>query len=301
MEIPAIVTLQSGELRLAIAPSIGGAVVGFWHGSFPLMRETPDHALRNGLVRQTSCYPLIPYSNRIAHGRFTFEGMEHKLALNFDDHPHSIHGNAWLQPWRVAESTGTSCRLTFDHATTGEGAEAWPFEYRAEQTVRLDPTGAVIALSLTNADLRAMPAGFGLHPFFPRRPDTSLRFEVAGVFLNGANCLPRTHVAVPEEWNYTTLRALDRSGLDNCFSGWDGQAQIRSSDGGPILGIEADPIFRFLVVYVPDGRDFLAVEPVSHSNNAINLPGFSDNGLVVLKPGETISGRVKFHVGASAP
>ena len=65
-----VVTLRSGALKVDLAPSIGGAIAGFWHNGTPLMRETPDEALRQRLVRQTSSYPLIPYSNRIAHGHF---------------------------------------------------------------------------------------------------------------------------------------------------------------------------------------------------------------------------------------
>jgi aldose 1-epimerase len=92
-----------------LALSIGGAIVGFWRAGFALMRETPENALREGLVRQTSSYPLIPYSNWIAYGRFAFDGVEHELALNFGDHPHSVYGNAWQRPWKVEEVDDTSC------------------------------------------------------------------------------------------------------------------------------------------------------------------------------------------------
>ena len=82
-------------------------------------RDAGRGASREGLVRQTSSYPLIPYSNRIAHGRFSFQGIEHQLALNFGDHPHSIHGNAWQSPWQVDEATDTHCRLSLLHTTVG--------------------------------------------------------------------------------------------------------------------------------------------------------------------------------------
>ena len=301
MDIAELVLLESGSLRMALAPSIGGAVIGFWRGDVPLMRETPETALREGLVRQTSCYPLIPYSNRIAQGRFTFGGTEHELALNFGDHPHSIHGNGWQRPWHAAEHTGTHCRLTFNHDPIGDEAGGWPFAYRAEQTIRLDPAGASITLSLTNRDERPMPAGFGLHPLFPRRPGTALRFRAEGVYRNGPDSLPVGHVAVPEEWDFRELRPLGRPGLDNCFSGWDGEVEIRSDSHDPSLSIHAEPIFSHLVAYVPDGRDFFAIEPVSHANDAFNRPAVASNGFRVLQPGETMAGAVRFRVGAGAP
>src|SRR4028118_2023587 len=81
MSEPLTLTLSKGDLTLAVAPSIGGAIAGFWRNGLALMRETPEQALRDGLVRLTSSYPLIPYSNRIAQGRFSFHGAEHRLAL----------------------------------------------------------------------------------------------------------------------------------------------------------------------------------------------------------------------------
>jgi aldose 1-epimerase len=300
MANPDTVMLESGALRMALAPAIGGAVTGFWHGDVPLMRETPEHALRDSLVRQTSCYPLIPYSNRIAHGRFTFDGAEHELALNFGEHPHSIHGNGWQRPWHIAERTEISCRLTFSHDPVQDGGQGWPFAYRADQTIRLDPAGDSITLSLTNRDERPMPAGFGLHPFFPRRPRMALRFRAGGVYRNGADSLPISHDAVPEEWNFRELRTLDNPGLDNCFSGWDGDVEIRSGSHDLFVRIEAEPIFGHLVVYIPDGRDFFAIEPVSHANDAVNRPADEGNGFRILQPGETLTGAVRFSHGAGA-
>jgi aldose 1-epimerase len=64
--------------------------------------------------------------------------------------------------------------------------------------------------------------------------------------------------------------------------------------------IEAEPIFGHLVVYIPDGRDFFAIEPVSHANDAVNRPADEGNGFRILQPGETMTGAVRFSHGAGA-
>jgi aldose 1-epimerase len=46
------------------------------------------------------------------------------------------------------------------------------------------------------------------------------------------------------------------------------------------------------------GRDFFAVEPVSHVNNAVNRPDIADHGLRVLGPGERMTATVRFGVEA---
>ncbi len=252
--------------------------------------------MRDGLVRQTCCYPLIPYSNRIAHGRFSFEGVEYRLALNFGDHPHSIHGNAWQKLWQVVEVDDARCCLVLIHHPEDNEAKGWPFAYRAEQLFELSPDGLTLTLSLENEDHRAMPVGLGLHPFFPKRPGVRLQFAAERVYPNGEDALPRGSIPVPENWNYRTMRELGDPHVDNCFAGWDGTARIAYTQEKVALSIEADPLFSHLVVYVPMGRDFFAVEPVSHMNDAISRPNPASHGLKVLKPGERLTGQVRFGV-----
>jgi aldose 1-epimerase len=293
---PLTLTLSRGDLTLAVAPSIGGAISGFWRNGLALMRETPEQALRDGLVRLTSSYPLIPYSNRIAQGRFSFDATDHRLALNFGDHPHSIHGNAWQKPWKIADTADARCRLVLQHHPLGDEGMDWPFAYRAEQHFDLDPEGLTLTLVLENEDHRAMPAGLGLHPFFPKRPGIRLQFATEGVYLNGEDSLPTDSVPVPEGWDYRDLRDLGEPRVDNCFKGWNGTALILFEAEKTALRLQADPLFSHLVVYVPAGRDFFAVEPVSHMNNAINRPDIADHGLRVLRPGERLTAKVRFQV-----
>jgi aldose 1-epimerase len=270
--------------------------VGFWHGDVALMRETPEQALRDGLVRQTACYPLIPYSNRIAQGRFSFEGVEHRLALNFGDHPHSIHGDAWQRPWQVVEADDARYRLALTHRPDGDEAKGWPFAYRAEQLFELSPDGLTLTLLLENADKRAMPAGLGLHPFFPKRLGVRLQFAAECVHPNGEDSLPMDGIPIPAEWSYRSMRELGEPRLDNCFAEWDGTARIIYGQEKIALSIGADPLFSHLVVYVPHGRDFFAVEPVSHMNDAISRHNPADHGLKILKPGEHLRAQVRFSV-----
>jgi aldose 1-epimerase len=292
------IELKAGDLKLALAPALGGAIAGFWCKDFSLMRPTPSEALSEGLVRLTSSYPLIPYSNRIGQGRFAYEGVDHQLALNFGDHPHAIHGNAWQKPWQAQEHDSAHCRLVLEHDPAGEAAKEWPFAYRAEQVFDLDNRGFTLTLTVENRDERSMPAGFGLHPFFPKRPDVHLQFSASKVYRSDPGSLPADAITVPETWDYRSLRELGEPQLDNCFKGWGGKARIDFQEERVGLQIEADPVFDHLVVYVPLARDFFAVEPVSHMNNAVNRPDVADNGLRHLAPGERLTGSVRFTVEA---
>jgi aldose 1-epimerase len=86
------------------------------------------------------------------------------------------------------------------------------------------------------------------------------------------------------------------------FSGWAGRAALAQPDAGIVVELSAPPPATFLVVYVPQGGDFLAVEPVTHMTDAFNRAarGESGTGTRVLEPGETLSCTMHIAVRALA-
>src|SRR5574340_1088645 len=101
--------LGDGALELELAPAHGGAIAAFRHKGFALMRATPPGTSD---VRLFSSYPLVPFSNRIADGRFTFAGRSYELARDpITGGAHAIHGEGWQRAWNVAGVTSTSAHL----------------------------------------------------------------------------------------------------------------------------------------------------------------------------------------------
>jgi aldose 1-epimerase len=280
--------LRAGESSLALVPELGGAILSWTREGVALLRRAAPRALIQGDVREMACFPLVPYSNRIAHGQFRFAGVTYRLALNFGDHPHSIHGVGWQRAWRVTHAARDAAMLSLRHSPDA----GWPFAFAAEQRFRLTPTALHVDLAITNQHTAPVPAGLGLHPYFPRG-DAALRFNAEAVWRNGADHLPSERVAVPAAWDHTAARTIGSVALDNCFEGWDGAAVLTWPDR--TLTIEASDIFRCLIVYTPPGQDFFCAEPVSHMNDAINR-----DAMHVLAPGETLSGTVVFRLAASA-
>jgi aldose 1-epimerase len=119
--------------------------------------------------------------------------------------------------------------------------------------------------------------------------------------LNDASMAPVERVPVPPEWDFAGGKPVDALPLDNCFSGWDGRAQLDWPLRRVRLVMQADAVFGHLVVYVPLRESFWCVEPVSHINDGFNrfAAGEQDTGTVMLEPGETLTGRVRFMVSQS--
>ena len=54
---------------------------------------------------------------------------------------------------------------------------------------------------------------------------------------------------------------------------------------------------RRLVVFTNDRRDFVAIEPVSHVNNAVNMEASAtDTGLQILQPGQSMTAQMRIEV-----
>jgi aldose 1-epimerase len=254
-----------------------------------------------------ACFPLVPYSNRIAAATLRVGTRVHPLAPNFGASPNSIHGVGWQRGWEVAAAGAADATLLLRHDPAIHGEGAWPFAFRARQAFSLDGSASnaslVATLSIENTGDGSFPCGLGFHPFFPRTAATTLGFRARGVYDNDAMQLPVGHVPVDAARRFDPPRLVHDLTLDHVFSGWDGRATIAQPDTGLVVGLSAPPPASFLVVFVPSGQDYLAVEPVTHMTDAFNHAARGDHGTGtrVLEPGATFSCTMRIDVRAYAP
>lgn len=289
--------LVAGDARLTLCPALGGSIGGWQRKGVALLRPTPDEALRGTNSRALSCFPLIPFSNRIAWGRFSFGGESFQLDRNFGDHPHTIHGNAWQRAWDVASRTATEAQLTFAHDPAADTGSHWPYRYRAGLLYALTPDTLDVTISIENTDHRTQPVGLGLHPYQPRTPQTAIAFRAGSVWHTGADSLPDQRLPAEGPWSFDPGHVITPPPLDHCYAAWTGRAEITRPEHGVRLVIAADDIFRHLVVYTPGDKPYFAVEPASNMTDAINrMDTVPDHGLRVLAPGESLVRQVRFSV-----
>jgi aldose 1-epimerase len=273
------VALAAGAARVVIAPATGGAVASFAIGDVDILRPTPPESAN---VRAHACYPLVPYSNRIARARLEFDGKTYQLARNFGDHPHSIHGVGWQRPWGVAAHDATSARLELEHTTAGSDASAWPWPFRATQSfaLRADATGATLTLRLTLANTgdAAFPFGLGWHPYFVRSRATRLGFRADGVWMTDATQLPTTLAPALPGGRFEPARDPGPTLIDNVFTSWDGRVTLDDAERRIAVALTADRAASFLVVYAPELAAFVALEPVTHMTDALNRAARGEQG-----------------------
>jgi aldose 1-epimerase len=282
----AAVELQAGLMRLVLRPDLGGAVAGLWRGDTPVLRSGEPAVLTG--PRQSGCFALAPYSNRLGYKRFRWQGREYTTVANFgDDYPHSVHGSAWTQPWRVTQRDAHSVELL----VTQHSDAHWPFTFDLTQRFELSDDTLTVRLQFTNIDARTQPVGLGWHPYFPKRSRSRIHAECSGRWESDAKThLPTRRVA--QSGIDGEVRHLD---FDHCFDGWRGAARVRDE----ALSLQITSSLSYLVVYTPPERDYFCVEPVSHLSNAIQMADPAAHGLVALGAAETMEAWMKIEVNGA--
>ncbi len=275
-----LLTLTSGDTLLTLAPEAGGGIAAFhWRGR-PVLRDALPGAVTTRDPLSLSAFPLVPYSNRIDHGRFDWDGRRVQLPLNFPPSPHSIHGLGWHKPWVPSGVTASTARLTYVHV-----ADDWPWDFVATQDFVVQPNGIDWVIAVTNHGATPMPAGLGLHPYFPNPAGTRLIARTEGWWETDAFVMPTAYVADPSTELTERLHPADHD-TDNVFAGFGGDATIEWPDGVS-LDIVAGPAAQWMVVFAPVGDTIAAIEVVTHPTDALNTPGHP--GIATLAPGETFA------------
>lgn len=290
--LPEIQTLQSGRQRLQVMPGLGGSLAAWdWHKNgqwLPLFR--PWDAQAHDLYT-TACFPLLPWSNRITDGGFSANGRQHAIKPNRSGEPYPIHGDSWLQAWRVASHAQDRMTLELD----SQGFDGNPYSYQARQLFTLRENSLEIELRVANAGDAALPFGLGLHPYFLSDAKTRLQFRSRGVWLSGDDPIPTGFTRkYPPSWDYNRPAPVDGPLIDNCYEGWDGLAMIEDPSRGLRLQMHTQDRSGYTLLYRPPGLGYFCLEPITHPIDAFHMP--NRPGLIELAPGEDMVLLTRFSV-----
>lgn len=284
--------LRSGMLEVQLAPDLGGSIARFDR----IVAGQRQRLLRGAAADATSVldmgsFPMIPYVNRIRRGTFDCHGRRIVLTPNMPGDASPLHGQGWLNPWRVDEIGEDRATLTFHHLP-GE----WPWEYEATQQFRLDRDGLSVVMSCRNLSHERMPCGLGQHPYFPCNADTVLDTAVESVWTIDDAVLPVDNVPATGRYDLRG-RQICGQGLDNGYDGWSGTASITWPGERAALRLSSPDARRFQV-YSPVAGGFFVAEPVQQANAALNASqsAWPALGITLLERGQSTGVSVRFDI-----
>ncbi len=297
-----VLTIANSHWRVGLTPETGGSVafgqVKSGDAWVDVLRPTPDDML--GSYWDSASYPLIPWSNRIRHGSLLWKNEVYQLRRWAGTDDFSMHGTALEYPWEVVEVADDRVSVEFD--ARGYYGVNWPWDFTARQDYFLDGPRLACRMSLTNVDDAAFPAGLGHHPYFVRQllgaDGKPLGDEVLAQ-INSVdeyelvNCMPDAGPGpIPAVSDFTSPRTLGQTLIDTCQTRKQGAPVATLKYPGSFsIVMEADPIFEHTVFYIPPGKPFFALEPVTNANDGFTLlkKGITGTGVFEIAAGETVT------------
>lgn len=278
--------IRSGDVAATVT-EVGAGLRALTAGGRPLV-ETYDADVR---PPRGAGAVLVPWPNRTAAGRWTWDGREQQLALTEPSTGNAIHGLLRHVLYRIGAQGPDHVELR----AVVPVQPGWPVPLDTSVRFAVDEDGLTVTHTVTNVGTAAVPFGIGAHPYLragnAETDDCTLALA-ATTHLPLDGGLP----AGPEEPIDTALREglpLRGADLDDAFGGAepvDGRVRHRLSGPDGAVELWADPAFGWVQVFTPDdhpgrGRT-VAVEPMTCPPDALN----SGTGLLVVGPGESWSG-----------
>ncbi len=256
------ITITAGQVEAEISPAEGGRIAQLTIDRTPLLI---DHAPDAGDIGW-GLYAMVPWAGRIRRGRFSFDGLEHQLPINFGDH--AIHGVGFTRPWTVEAHDQRHASLLLDMPV----GDDWPFGGIATQQLTVDDDGITMVITVTATD-SAFPVSFGWHPWF-RKPST-IEFHPSAMYRRDDD-----HITVDE------LVPVPAPPWDDCFVNAE---PVRLTIDGVDLRLTSNN--GVWVVY-DERDDTTCVEPQTGPPDAFNIAPRR------LEPGDSVSAwyRIARHV-----
>ena len=271
---------------------------------------------------------LLPFANRIrgkvsADGKTitaTVAGKTITLPANWSgDNPgaqkHAIHGLMLNSKFVsvISDNGPQKSTVTASLHAGNFGGHWFSGSYvRVEVTLTNDEFDMLV--SVRNGGREPLPMGIGWHPYFvlPSGDRQQVRLHLPSETRAIMNNYDDSFVTgkrvpvkdTPYDFSAPGGRALGTQYLDDNFSdlipGPDGSTVSEIIDPAAEYGLELTalaPNIKSIQVYAPPSKSFIAIEP------QFNLPdpyskgwGNTDTGMVLLRPGQAVSWRVRLRL-----
>jgi aldose 1-epimerase len=235
---------------------------------------------------------LAPWPGRLRDGRYRFDGAEHRTPMTERERRNALHGLTTERRWREIRSS--SRRLTLAYDLRPE--HGYPFSLALEAEYELAARTVVVTLRATNVGSTPAPFGAGLHPYL--KGDV-LELPARVVLPVDDRLLPAGDPApvAGTELDFRRARAIAAQRIDRCFGeldrDGDGIARVALDGDAGRVEVWMDASFAFVQIYTNAAG--VAIEPMTCAPDAFN----SGDGLVVLSPGNTFTGRCGLEAAGS--
>ena len=238
----------------------------------------------------TGYFATVPYFGAIRKKSFYDYSKDNYISLQKTHilEPQTIHGEGWVNKWKINESTKNSIELFFNH----NGKKGFPCKYKATQKFKLIKNSLLIDISIKNLDKYSFDCGIGFHPWFNIDKNSK-------IYLNSFNYLKEQKSNNFKKTKFSNKKFLDlnKYKIDKTFLNWNGKSKLIINKDIS-LNIINNHNIKNLHIYSPPKESFFCIEPVTNTTDAyyIKKIGRKEHGLISLKPNKILKAACEFEV-----
>ena len=284
---PTACTLSAGDLKAVFLPAHGMLGGSLRNRDVEMLGRTED--LEAAAARgSTAGIPLLyPWANRLAEPRYRVLDQEVVLdtsspLLHLDEHGLPMHGVPWsLLRWAVTEAREDFVAARLDWSSR-DLLSVFPFSHRVELAATIHRDSLTLETTVIAGSEGPVPVSFGFHPYLSLRelPRGNWRLELPAMrklVLDGRG------IPTGDEEPFVGFNAeLGESGFDDGFALMEERTSFSVVGAGSRLSVDFLEGYRYLQVFAPKDKDYIALEPMTAPTNALA----SGRGLRLVNPGE---------------
>ncbi len=237
---------------------------------------------------------LFPFNDRIAGGRYTFDGKKYQLEINDPEQGDAIHGFLHRLPMKMVSRFASPDKNHLTLYAIIPHVAGYPFSPELLVKYELQASSFQMDFTVKNSTDESIPFSLGWHPCFTLpTPDGTidsllLRIDADGFVQVDERLIPTGEVVSVEGsmYDYREGKTIGATSLDTAFVMNQGKTCLSNGQYTLIIQQSRD-LFGYMQVFTHPDRGFIALEPVSAAANAFNMPDF---GLRILQPGEQVTG-----------
>src|SRR5262245_13984806 len=235
---------------------------------------------------------LAPWPNRLDGGRYAFEGLAGRAAIDEPELGNAIHGLVRWLSWSATSKTEDG--VTLRCALPPQPGYPWRLELELDYRVSSD--GLRVDVGAANVSGGRAPFGIGFHPYLTLGvpvDELVLTLPASRRLLTDERALPVGEEEVEGTiFDLRSARTIGSKRLDTCFTGLhrndDGRWRVRVEGRGGALELWGSEGFGYVQAYTGDTLDpvsrrrrAIAVEPMTCPPNAFA----TGRDLIALDPG----------------
>jgi len=243
---------------------------------------------------------LFPFPNRLRNGKYAFNGREYHFPINDAQHQNALHGFGMQRTFQVKDVvlSESEAKVILSNYYDKE-FDYYPWKIETEVIYcLLNSSKLEFQMKIINHSDEAIPVGMGWHPYFclQQEPEqVQLKLPALEQVVVDTRMIPTGNRTAMQD--FQTPTPINKYKFDTGFalqSDQDATVELKYLNGKKLIySQDSTPrSFNYLQVFIPPGRNAIALEPMTCNIDAFN----NGEGLLKLQAGEDCIGRASIRV-----